>query len=82
MLQIENLNECQDLDREASQALTGGYLDVGALIASYSSTTNVFSMTQNAINVAIGAGDGGVIALGPVNMTPVSAGSPMTWVQS
>ncbi len=44
-------------------------------------TNNMYTMQQNPINLSIGAGNGSVVAIDSLNLTPVSAGSPMTWVQ-
>ena len=79
MLTIENLNEDRTIDRAAAAELQGGMF-VPAAIMSWQETTNVF--TQNATAITIGAGNQGIVSLGSLNLTPVSAGSAMTWVQS
>ncbi len=78
MLTIENLNEAIALDQSAAESLQGGYF--GNYLASISNVTNVF--TQNATNITIGAGHAGLVSVGSLSLTPVSAGSAMTWLQA
>ncbi len=78
MLTIENLNEERALDASAAQSLQGGYF--ANYLASFANITNVF--TQNATNITIGAGHAGLVSVGSLSMTPVSAGSAMTWIQA
>ena len=78
MLTITNLKDETVLDRSAAQALAGGYFE--NYLASFVNTTNVF--TQNATNINIGAGHAGLVSVGSLSLTPVSAGSAMTWLQT
>ncbi|MEM1436073.1 MAG: hypothetical protein AAGG11_18605 [Pseudomonadota bacterium] len=78
MLTIENLADAVVLDRKAAGALSGGYFE--NYLASFVNTTNVF--TQNATNINIGAGHAGLVSVGSLSLTPVSAGSAMTWLQT
>ncbi|MFK7913433.1 MAG: hypothetical protein AB8B93_05925 [Pseudomonadales bacterium] len=78
MLTIDNLNTETNIDQHAGESLRGGYW--GNYLASFATTTNVF--TQNATAINIGAGNGGLVSVGSLSLTPVSAGSAMTWLQS
>lgn len=94
-LNMKDLECSQELDQKACRELCGGWagflsgLFAGSpggmrgitnnIFVDYDETTNIFQ--QNPVNLTIGAGDGSVVALGNLNITPVSAGSPMTFVQ-
>ena len=78
MLTIENLALETTLDRKAAGELSGGYFH--NYLAAFTNTTNVF--TQNATNINIGAGHAGLVSVGSLSLTPVSAGSAMTWLQT
>ena len=94
-LNISDLPMNAELDAQACREVTGGWagflsgLFAGApggpmgmttnLFVDYNVTNNIFQ--QNPVNLTVGAGDGSVVAIDSLNITPVSAGSPMTFVQ-
>ncbi|MFK7913431.1 MAG: hypothetical protein AB8B93_05915 [Pseudomonadales bacterium] len=95
-LQLDDLQMDQDLDSNAYRDICGGWagflsgLFAGSpgggmpgmtnnFFVDYDVTHNIFQ--QNPVNLNVGAGDGSVVAIDSLNITPVSAGSPMTFVQ-
>lgn len=94
-LELNDLNLNEDLDEQAHRAVCGGWAGfLSGLFAptpgratgmttnffiDYDVTHNIFQ--QNPVNLNVGAGDGSVVAIDSLNITPVSAGSPMTFVQ-
>lgn len=94
-LELNDLDLSTDLDEQAYREICGGWAGfLSGLFAStpgsmpgmtnnffidYDVTHNIFQ--QNPVNLTVGAGDGSVVAIDSLNITPVSAGSPMTFVQ-
>lgn len=94
-LELIDLEMSQELDQQAYTDICGGWAGfMSGLFAptqggfpgmtsnyliDYNVTQNIFQ--QNPVNLTIGAGDGAIVAIDSLNITPVSAGSPMTFVQ-
>lgn len=94
-LELNDLAVSTDLDEQAYREICGGWAGfLSGLFAptpggmagmtnnffiDYDVTHNIFQ--QNPVNLTVGAGDGSVVAIDSLNITPVSAGSPMTFVQ-
>ncbi len=94
-LEMKDLELNQELDQQAYAEICGGWAGfLSGLFApsqggmpgmtsnfyiDYDVTHNIFQ--QNPVNLTVGAGDGSVVAIDSLNITPVSAGSPMTFVQ-
>ena len=78
MLKIENLTESRELDVAAASELHGGYGVTNNMLTSYSLTS--FNFSQNAVNIGLGTGAGGLINIGSLTASPISAASPMTFV--
>ena len=93
ILQVDDLKESRELDEAAYREVCGGWAGfLSGLFApsggSMGVTNNLFIdydvnnfvFQQNPINLSVGAGDNSIVAIESLNIAPISAASPMTFV--